>query len=1080
MQNNEHEQPSDISRMLVATLLGEASPEEAAKVERALAASPELRAERDRLQATIGLVQGLDDGAAREHLSPAAAARLAAAADAHAASGAVGGSVLPFQRTERASFGSWTRSPTMRLAASFALLIGALAAWKLGTGGPMAPAGQSVSTAMAPHRDAQYEQEPEANAAGSNALAHDSLAKSGAVPGAGTSSGERPAGGPVPPSLEVAGGRASTLDANTRGGAPVRSDSWQDQESAAGVLQDGPVMAGASVSAVEPRTEPRPADEESLALGSSFEDALGDWTYEAKDLKVEAAAADMVSLARQKSAQAPGESPQVELLSVQADAGPASPGAGSPVSRFSSPTRQGTQGGAGGASAPTRKNSFEGRAGSRSVRRARPAQDTQAQGEVGRVFEVGGEVEREALASLKELGYAGVDFDVDPYATPDFRFEPEQESQLGQELRGRLSGLGYLADDDGGEGGELAEIERRIARLQEVQQRLEPSSEPFVNSVNQLEQLEELRRLVEGDRFEGGRKARAGLEAFDRSRRVEALLRSCRRRPSESPRDMFYRWWGDNAFELTRHDALSTFSVDVDTASYTLARRYLVDGKLPEKAQIRTEEFVNYFKGDVPAPTESTFAVAAELAPSRFNASPDTWMMRVAVRGKEVAKQERMPLALTFVVDISGSMKEERRLELVKHALRLLVGELDARDSIAIVAFTNDARLILPLTSARHRGLIESAIHPLQPEGGTNLEAGLRMGYEVALTGRSREAFNRVVLLSDGVGNIGETDAQRLTDAVAHARDRGVLLNTIGVGMDNHNDALLEQLADKGDGLCNYVDDEREARRALVENFTGAFQPIARDVKIQVEFDPAQVVRYRLLGYENRAIADADFRNDAVDAGEVGAGHQVVALYELERTGGGDPAGPLATVRVRWLPPFGSMTSNQIIPEDHASPARELEHPVHALQAAGAFAQASPGYRRSVLVAQLAEFLRRSIHARSDSFSELLEESRKLRVELAEPEFDEFVQMVERTVALISTEWGRYDDLARRLDALRMQRYLKAQLEDLGRELDRARLEQIERDCRVLEDEVRELLGQRTGLGRLRSIGYTDDGDDDR
>jgi Ca-activated chloride channel family protein len=553
----------------------------------------------------------------------------------------------------------------------------------------------------------------------------------------------------------------------------------------------------------------------------------------------------------------------------------------------------------------------------------------------------------------------------------------------------------------------------------------------------------------------------------ERAAYIELLFADCRRRPSEQPRDMFYRWWGDNPFEYARTDALSTFAVDVDTASYTLARRYLVEGILPTKQQIRTEEFVNYFKGDVPAPTEETFAVATELAPSPFNRSGDTWTLRVALRGREVTRQERQPLALTFVVDVSGSMQEQNRLELVKHALRLLVGELDARDSIAVVAFSNEPRLVLPKTSARERGLIESALHPLRPEGGTNVQAGLRMGYEAALAGLDEKAHNRVVLLSDGVGNIGATDAQTLTVEVEHARQRGLWLNTVGVGMGNHNDTFLEQLADKGDGVCNYIDDAREARRALVENFTGAFEPIARDVKIQVEFDPAQVERYRLLGYENRAVADADFRNDAVDAGEIGAGHQVVALYEVVRTGAGD--GPLATVRVRWKPAGRELARNQFA----QLPAREAAWTVDASRAAGSFAATSAGFRRSVLMGQLAEVLRRSIHARDDSLESLLSEARKLAPELADPDFDEFVAMVERTIELIAKDWGRYDDLARRLDQLRMQNYLKARLEDVARDLDRAQIEELDGQIRALEQEIRFELEKQDP--RIRHLGYTDD-----
>jgi Ca-activated chloride channel family protein len=573
---------------------------------------------------------------------------------------------------------------------------------------------------------------------------------------------------------------------------------------------------------------------------------------------------------------------------------------------------------------------------------------------------------------------------------------------------------------------------------------------------------------LDGDSIDGflndsGRLSDAEFDALCRDR-AELLLQGCRRLPDERPADMFFRFWGDNPFVLTRLDALSTFGVDVDTASYALARRYLTEGHLPEKAQVRTEEFVNYFRPDLEPPREGTFAIHTELAPSRFGGGEDApgqrWMLRVGLRGREVVREERDPLALTFVVDTSGSMRRENRMELVKHALRLLVAQLDGQDSIAIVAFENSARLVLPMTSAQSRGVIEAAIHGLQPGGGTNAEGGLMLGYEVAADGLTRGASNRVVLLSDGVANVGETDQDRINEAVRRRREAGIFLNTIGVGLGNHDDDFLEQLADRGDGICNYVDSETEARRALVDNFVGAFEPIARDVKIQVEFDPEQVDAYRLLGYENRAIADEDFRNDAVDAGEVGAGHQVVALYELDLTGR-RVAAPLAEVRVRWKAPTGPGRDPQ---EDAATEsARSVR-----FESATTFEAATRGYRRSVLVAQFAELLRRSVHARDDSLDELLAEARRLQAPVGSPEedrdFDEFVDLVERSRELLLKSAVQEDDLTRCIDAVRRNRILRAQLEELRRAENEAVLAELERENERLEGRLRELL--RTELER--------------
>ncbi|MEM9801946.1 MAG: von Willebrand factor type A domain-containing protein, partial [Planctomycetota bacterium] len=350
------------------------------------------------------------------------------------------------------------------------------------------------------------------------------------------------------------------------------------------------------------------------------------------------------------------------------------------------------------------------------------------------------------------------------------------------------------------------------------------------------------------------------LRTFHRVPRCEPT-----RRPNERPRDMFFRFWGDNPYVVTKQDAQSTFAADVDTASFSLARRMLREGYLPPREQVRTEEFVNFARPDLAPPAEGTFAIHGELAPSPFGGREDRWLLRVGVRAAEIERSERPPLALTFVVDTSGSMREDNRLELVKHAMRLLVGQLDARDSIAIVRFANDASEVLAPTPATARDAIETALFALQPTGSTNAEGGLKLGYSLAEQTLLEGVQSRVVFLSDGVANVGETDQARIAADVAHSAQRGIFLNTIGVGMANHNDAFLEQLADEGQGVCDYVGDAEDARRAIVERFVGGFVTLAKDVKIQVEFDPGQVLRWRQLGYENRAVRDADFRNDAID-----------------------------------------------------------------------------------------------------------------------------------------------------------------------------------------------------------------------
>ncbi len=626
-----------------------------------------------------------------------------------------------------------------------------------------------------------------------------------------------------------------------------------------------------------------------------------------------------------------------------------------------------------------------------------------------------------------------------------------------------LRGLGYVGDDS-------TVMHTGITTL---------SDEAFIREANER-RLRSLGYTGTGVNSELGRLLTPEQREQYVTRECRRIFEGCHRRPNERPRDMFFRFWGDNPFELAAIDPQSTFSVDVDTASYALARRYLNEGQLPEKAQIRTEEFLNYFKADVPAPTESTFAIHTDLTPSRFSSDSSRSMLRVVIRGREVTKQQRKPLALTFVVDTSGSMSEQNRLEMVKHAMRLLVGELDANDSIAIVKFSSDAVLVLPMTSAKNRGLIESAIHPLQPENSTNAAAGLRMGYEAALVGLNSNATNRVVFLSDGVANTGQTDQDRISESVKRARDQGVYLNTIGVGMNNHNDTLLEQLADKGDGMCNYIDTPAEAKRVLVDNFTGAFEPIARDVKIQVEFDPAQVYRYRLLGYENRAIADKDFRNDAIDAGEIGAGHQVTALYEIERSNQAAEK-PLATVRLRWKAPRvagaaterasagaateGANGANALkglgyIGEATSEKATEIEKPILASQATS-FEGAGVGYRRAVVVAQFAELLRRSTHARGDSLDDLIAEAQKLERELQGADFSELVVLMQKSRALILQNLPACDELCQAIDVIRRNQILRAEHESLSTERDAKLLEELEKQNADLEQKIRELLRRR-------------------
>ncbi|MEY2807610.1 MAG: hypothetical protein RIR65_2027, partial [Planctomycetota bacterium] len=547
-------------------------------------------------------------------------------------------------------------------------------------------------------------------------------------------------------------------------------------------------------------------------------------------------------------------------------------------------------------------------------------------------------------------------------------------------------------------------------------------------------------------------------EAPSREERVEAefqrLVAGCLPMPGELPRDMYFRFWGDNPFEVSLLDKQSTFGVDVDTASYALARRYINEGRLPEKAQVRTEEFVNYFKAESAPPTSGPFAIHVELAPSRFGGDEARQMLRVVVRAKDLAPFERKPLRLTFVVDVSGSMREQNRLETVKDSLRLLVAQLEPGDRVAIVKYSTEASLVAPMASVSDKVGFETAIQSLAPNGGTNSNAGLQLGYAVAVEALDPACVNRVVFLSDGVANQGVVDPREIARGLAPLKEKGILLNTIGVGMDNHNDALLEQLADTCDGVCTYVDTPKEARRALVDNFTGMFQPVGRDAKVQVEFDPGQVRRWRQLGYENRAIADADFRDDKVDAGEINAGHEMTALYELEMATPRADA-PLAVVRLRWKEP---RVAGRAVADEAA---REMEAPVAWSRRVG-FAGASHGYRRAAIVAQYAEFLRRSTHAQGDRVEDLLAEARALRDERAQDgEWAEFVGILEKAAALgLGAEVGCDElcDVEQRLRRAHWRRHEGERLKQSGAALE---VDDHDQDIERLRRELRRLVEER-------------------
>jgi Ca-activated chloride channel family protein len=334
---------------------------------------------------------------------------------------------------------------------------------------------------------------------------------------------------------------------------------------------------------------------------------------------------------------------------------------------------------------------------------------------------------------------------------------------------------------------------------------------------------------------------------------------------------------------LAAIDPVSTFSVDVDTGSYANARRFLTGGELPPQDAVRTEELINYFRYDLAAPQArgTPFSVATDVMVTPWN--PDTRLLRIGLRGYDLPRSARPPANLVFLVDVSGSMADEDKLPLVKAALAGLAGELRPQDKVSIVVYAGAAGLVLEPTNDPAK--IRAALNHLEAGGSTAGGAGLELAYRIARDHLVESGVNRIVLATDGDFNVGVKDTKALIEMVEKQRDSGITLTTLGFGQGNYNEALMEQVADHGNGNYAYIDSALEAKKVLGDEMGSTLFTIAKDVKVQVEFNPAQVGQYRLLGYENRALREEDFNNDRVDAGDIGAGHQVTAIYEIVPAG---------------------------------------------------------------------------------------------------------------------------------------------------------------------------------------------------
>jgi Ca-activated chloride channel family protein len=451
---------------------------------------------------------------------------------------------------------------------------------------------------------------------------------------------------------------------------------------------------------------------------------------------------------------------------------------------------------------------------------------------------------------------------------------------------------------------------------------------------------------------------------------------------------MFFKNYGVNPFVDTEDDHLSTFATDVDTGSYTIVRGYLQDGHLPPEKAVRVEEFVNYFKYNYPAPQEDVFEVYAEAAPWKFGTGrKNSYLLRLGLKAKRVSEENRKPAILTFVIDVSGSMRRENRLGLVKKCLRMLIERLRPEDKIGIAVYGSRGRKVMEHKGLDEKDEILAVIESLHASGSTFAEEGIRIGYEMAESGYKKRFINRVILCSDGVANVGQTGADDILEVIKKKAEKGITLSAIGFGVGNYNDVLLERLGDKGNGHYVYIDTIAEARRIFEDNLTGTLQVVGRDVKVQVDFNPKVVRSYRLIGYENRDVPDEKFRDDKYDGGEVGAGHSVTALYELKLWP--DKNGTVATTYVRYK---------------HAdtSAVTEFKSPMSVRDFDESFDDSSSEFKLAATVAEFAEILRKSYWAKGATLERVLERAQQLSREFkGDADVIELVDLISKAKRLM-------------------------------------------------------------------------------
>jgi Ca-activated chloride channel family protein len=489
-----------------------------------------------------------------------------------------------------------------------------------------------------------------------------------------------------------------------------------------------------------------------------------------------------------------------------------------------------------------------------------------------------------------------------------------------------------------------------------------PNVAPPRNEVAKRMAAESARSVVS----QGG--ARLSYDRIDRDAAIASTPDEGRDRFQSTP---------SNPVKNVATDPVSTFSLDVDTSAYAFVRRVLMSGRLPPRDAVRVEEMINYFPYEYARPADGSapFASTVTVMPAPWNSANK--LMHVAIKGYDVAPTERPRANLVFLVDTSGSMAPEDRLPLLKNSLRLLVDTLKPDDTVGIVTYAGQASGTLEPTKVSEKGKILAAIDKLQAGGSTAGAAGLVEAYRMAEAGFEKKAINRVILGTDGDFNVGITDINELKSFVERKRETGVFLSILGFGRGNYNDALMQTLAQNGNGVAAYIDTLNEARKVLADEVSSTLFPIAKDVKIQVEFNPGVIAEYRLIGYETRVLRNEDFKNDKVDAGEIGSGHSVTAIYELTPIGVPGSVDPLryqqGKAQTRPAPAndgeIGFLKIRYKLPEEQTS--RLIELPVRSADAVNV-EQASTEVRFSSAVAAFGQLLRGDPYLQKFGYDEVI------------------------------------------------------------------------------------------------------------